>query len=155
MSTKITQPDAKIFGAGVFHVHCAFQKYFIIRYNTDGSIDLGFGTKGMVVNEFAQRPSLNSLILQPDGKILGQGTIYGADADYSKSFLVRYNSDGTIDAAFGNRGFIINDASSISSFSRQSDGKIVVTSDSIPYSLAEHNLVRYTGIVHFELVFVF
>lgn len=143
ITSVITQPDKKIVAAGVFHNHGTNQKYFIVRYNVDGSVNSTFGVEGMVVNPFEERPRINSLLLQPDGKILAMGTIYSDGAEYSKSFLVRYNPNGTLDEDFGSQGFIINDASVINAFSLQADGAIVVATDLIPYTLNERKLIRY------------
>jgi len=143
ITSLITQPDKKIIAAGVFHNHGTNQKYFIVRYNVDGSVNSTFGVEGMVVNPFDERPRINSLLLQPDGKILAMGTIYSDGAEYSKSFLVRYNPNGTLDENFGNQGFVINDASVINAFSVQSDGGIIVATDRIPFTLNQCQLIRY------------
>ncbi len=143
ITSVITQPDKKIIAAGVFHNHGTNQKYFIVRYNVDGSVNSTFGVEGMVVNPFEERPRINSLLLQPDGKILAMGTIYSDGAEYSKSFLVRYNPNGTLDENFGSQGFIINDASVINAFSVQSDGGIIVATDRIPFTLNQCKLIRY------------
>lgn len=68
----------------------------LIRLNSDGSLDSGFGSNGMVIVPtiaFAQ-----DMLVQSDGKLLASGT----------GFIRRYNSNGTVDQGFGAGGSITN-----------------------------------------------
>jgi uncharacterized delta-60 repeat protein len=77
----------------------------LLRYNADGSIDTSFGGgDGMVTSPFAYNSNSNSnnyhATLLADGKILVSGSI--TDAGQGLDFaVVRYNSDGSVDTAFG------------------------------------------------------
>lgn len=70
---------------------------FVIRLNTDGSLDNTFGTDGVALVSNSTDVT-ESIAVQSDGKILIGG--YTDD-----SFTVaRFNTDGTLDTDFGNNG---------------------------------------------------
>lgn len=87
------QPDGKIILGGGFRKYNERNRSNIVRLNADGSIDEEF-----IVNDgFEGR--VETIVLQADGKILvgGQFSSYnGTDAGY----IIRLNSDGTIDRNF-------------------------------------------------------
>src|SRR6516165_699546 len=95
-----------------------------------GALDPRFGMGGIVRTAFAVGgETANAVALQPDGKIVvvgGQGTLSGA------SWVVtRYNSDGSLDATFGNGGEVVmpfpaSQVGAALSVLIQPDGKIVV-----------------------------
>ncbi len=72
----------------------------IVRYNSDGSIDLSFGDQGKVVLRVGSGNDHGTgIAVQDDGKILVLGDTYnGTDSDV---VLARFNQDGTIDDGFG------------------------------------------------------
>src|SRR6185436_10147223 len=77
--------------------------FAVARYNADGSLDTTFGSGGKLTTAFsADSDTAYALLLQPDGKIVvggdsNQGSS-GTGIDYA---LARYNTDGTLDATFG------------------------------------------------------
>lgn len=94
---------------------------------SDGSPDAGFGTGGVV----APVPSIGSLVVQPDDKVVLGGRAIPLSA-------VRLNPDGSPDASFGSGG-VASVASlppcasppySTRNVALQPDGKIVVLGDS-------------------------
>ncbi len=98
------QPDGKIVAAGDSENPASLSVgyYDLARYNADGSLDRTFGSKGEVQTKFNARVSANAIVLQPDGKILVAG-------DDQKNFafqIVRYNSNGSLDTAFGHKGMV-------------------------------------------------
>lgn len=89
----------------------------IARFNSDGSQDTGFSAVASA--------GINSIVVQPDGKILVGGIIgtltYNGLSTFVSNYLVRLNSDGTPDAGFQpNPNYVVN------AIAVQSDGKIVV-----------------------------
>jgi len=96
-----------------------------------GDLDPTFGNGGIVIT---RGNSLNHLdyalgmAIQPDGKIVvvGDGSISGLIGDFA---VVRYNTDGSLDASFGG-GIVItpvgNSQDQARSVAIQADGKIVV-----------------------------
>ncbi len=117
------QADGKIVVAG--YSFSGGRKFAVARYNTDGSLDISFGSDGRVTT--GATGYSYSMILQPDGKIIVVG-----DPDFS---LVRYNSNGSLDTSFGGDGNVnttIGPSSDTNSdaalaVALQPDGKIVVT----------------------------
>ena len=117
-SIKI-QPDGKIVAAGYSFTGPAGHEVFALaRYNDDGSLDNSFGSGGKVLTNFGSDDGkANSLVIQPDGKILVVGTT-DTTGDVA---LARYNSDGSLDTSFGSNtgaalsgpAFFIEDASPI------------------------------------------
>ncbi|HEY5448164.1 MAG TPA: hypothetical protein VIQ54_05405 [Polyangia bacterium] len=97
------QPDGKIVVAGNTIVAGSGLDFAVARYNADGSLDTTFGSGGKLTTAFsADSDTAYALLLQPDGKIVvggdsNQGSS-GTGIDYA---LARYNTDGTLDATFG------------------------------------------------------
>ncbi|HRH48961.1 MAG TPA: Calx-beta domain-containing protein [Panacibacter sp.] len=96
----------------------------LVRYNIDGSLDTGFGNKGVVVSDFFDDNDFGrSAAIQPDGKIIVAGESGGT------VLLARYNSDGTPDLPFGIYGYgwikKLNTGPAYS-LALQTDGRIVV-----------------------------
>ena len=155
----IIQPDGKIVVAGMVLmdaiVRADFNKYDIglARYNTNGSLDPTFGTGGKVITNIAANKAdvITSLALQPDGKIVAAGFNGAAVSPQIPSdfVLVRYNSNGSLDATFGAGGIVItdfnNDIDFASSLVIQADGKMVA--GGWTYNLNDHSydfaLARY------------
>jgi len=137
---------------------------YIIRYNADGTLDTSFGGIGYVSTSLG--PNANSsdtpysLLLQSDGKIVISGTADSAQGtNYDDIALIRYNSNGIIDTAFGADGIVytdfgFNDYGYGSAL--QSDGKILVltsggrlirynTDGSLDPSFADNGVVSGVG----------
>jgi uncharacterized delta-60 repeat protein len=70
----------------------------IARYLPNGQLDIDFGDNGKVITPYDYwSPSLNKVVIQPDGKILATIDI--------RTFY-RYTINGNIDSHFGNNGFL-------------------------------------------------
>ena len=120
------QPDGKIIVAG-YSYNTSFETYIsIVRLKYDGSLDPSFGNNGKINDNYSLSiNSINSVIIQPDGKILIGGCCNG---DF---FITRYKSDGAIDSTFGINGFAITDFNVsydiIQKIALQNDGKIIAS----------------------------
>ena len=83
----------------------------------DGHLDPTFGTNGIVTTPFYIQGSgsINSLAMQPDGKIVAAG-IYDPNGTFQYSCaFTRYNTDGSQDLSFGKLGYtFINTSTSTS-----------------------------------------
>lgn len=76
----------------------------VARLNPDGTLDTSFGTSGAVTTLFSgQGGRTFGVAIQGDGKIVTAGTIFDGNAS-SRFGVARYNSDGSLDAAFGTGG---------------------------------------------------
>ncbi|MBS1797974.1 MAG: VCBS repeat-containing protein [Acidobacteria bacterium] len=126
----VVEPDGKIVVAG--HSTNALSSFTsdisLVRYNSDGSLDPGFGTGGKVVNIESDSQFSSSLLRQSDGKLVVVGV--SQNSTFQNGLLVyRFNSDGTPDATFGTGGkvshFIQNGCLGNDAV-LQPDGKIVI-----------------------------
>jgi uncharacterized delta-60 repeat protein len=115
------QPDGKIIVGGNLTYFNGSSQYGtsspnIFRLNADGSIDgsfnIGSGANGTV----------NSIVLQTDGKILVAGQ-FSQFNGVAKPTIVRLNTDGSLDAGF-NPG--TGATSYINTVALQADGKILI-----------------------------
>ena len=100
-------------------------------YSQPGSLDASFGTGGKVVTSInSGSDKAYGIALQSDGKIIVIGMT--SSAITGKDFAcVRYNTDGSLDTAFGTAGIVTNDIQIGSddvaySVAIQSDGKILL-----------------------------
>ncbi|WP_411111674.1 calcium-binding protein [Streptomyces sp. c-19] len=100
------QTDGKLVVAGVSEAGFA-----LARYNTDGSLDPGFGGDGTVISDFGGGGgTANAAAIQPsDGKIVVAGTtavfdeVGGGCCFFS---VARYHPDGHPDLSFGDGGLV-------------------------------------------------
>jgi uncharacterized delta-60 repeat protein len=115
------QPDGKIVVCGGAPGSNGFPNAAIARYNTDGSLDKGFGNGGVNIL-LGQFEILTAIALQTDGKIVATGAA-GEAID-----VIRFNSNGQLDSSFGTNGIASVTAlgSSTSGIVVQPDGKILV-----------------------------
>lgn len=99
------QNDGKIVVAGqVSKVGSLTTRFALARYNTNGALDKSFGTNGTVLTLINSNCEAFAIAIQNDGKIIVAGDTYnGSDYDFA---MTRYNSNGTLDAGFGNNGII-------------------------------------------------
>jgi uncharacterized delta-60 repeat protein len=119
------QADGKIVAVG--HSNCGFGcgDFTLVRYNSDGSLDAGFGSGGAVTTSISpEDDGGNAVALQADGKIVVAGQS-GNSVDFNFA-LARYDTDGSLDSGFGTGGKVITPAGSgAGSLVIQSDGKLV------------------------------
>ncbi|MET9536264.1 calcium-binding protein [Streptomyces sp. NPDC006553] len=133
-AVAIQPSDGKIVVAGTTEViaeeggGCCF--FSVARYNTDGSLDTGFGDGGLVrVEEFGGSADGADVAVQPDGRIVAVGK--GGGGGFA---LVRLGTDGTLDPGLGGDGAVVagftptspQDGGGIArGMALQPDGKIV------------------------------
>ena len=120
------QSDGKILVGGAFTTLNGVNiPDYLVRLNTDGTVDSTFSTN--LGTGFSGE--VRSTILQSDGKILVGGAFTTLNGVNIPDYLVRLNTDGTVDSTFstnlgtGFNGIFIED---VSSLTLQSDGKIIV-----------------------------
>ena len=103
------QTDGKILVAGFSSSAITGKDFSLLRYNTDGTLDVTFGTNG-IVNTDVQLGSEDeafSIALQADGKIILAG--YSDDGSNKNAALCRYQTNGNLDSTFGNNGKVLSD----------------------------------------------
>jgi uncharacterized delta-60 repeat protein len=87
------------------------QKFALIRYNADGTVDSTFGNSGIVALDFAHGAMSDCLLIQPDGKIVVGGAVQSEQSDMWGNRLIdfalaRFNADGSLDTTFGIGGTV-------------------------------------------------
>ncbi|WP_460431516.1 M10 family metallopeptidase C-terminal domain-containing protein, partial [Azotobacter salinestris] len=96
------QPDGRILVAGRSYNPNYDTEFSVARLNADGSLDINFDSDGKASfnlgNGYAQ---VNSLALQPDGKILLAGHSYNSNSASYDFSVIRLNADGSLDKTFG------------------------------------------------------
>lgn len=125
------QSDGKIVAGGSTLVPGpSFVMFALARHNTDGSLDSTFGSGGKVTTNVVfgdgEDDEIYALAIQPDGRILAAGK-----ANFAQDFgMVRYQSNGSLDTAFGTNGVVTTDFSGgidrAFGMVLQIDGKIVL-----------------------------
>jgi uncharacterized delta-60 repeat protein len=130
------QPDGKIIVAGSAS-YDSFNRdigFALARFNSNGSIDFGFGSGGKQITDFfGSGAQANGIVLQPDGKFVVAGTASDtATRPVATDFaLARYNSDGSLDASFASGGqtarpFSDSATEQANAVTLAPDGKIIV-----------------------------
>ena len=126
--TLAVQADGKIVLSG-YTDNGADLDAAVVRYNTDGSLDTGFGSGGIVTTDLGNNEIFYGLAIQTDGKIVQVGrTEVGGISDLT---VVRYNADGSLDTGFGSGGIATIDTGTndenAAGVALQADGRIVVS----------------------------
>ena len=149
------QSDGKIVVAGETRITDSFGysklSFALVRYNTDLSLDTGFGIGGKVTTLIRAGSSINitsniinAMASTPDGKVIVAGVVERLNSNneinepaYTNIFI-RYKSDGKLDASFGQAGILTLDGRSydnlnsnlafdnIRTIAVQADGKTIV-----------------------------
>ncbi|HEX8737460.1 MAG TPA: FG-GAP-like repeat-containing protein [Pyrinomonadaceae bacterium] len=128
------QPDGKIVLYGIVGTGVPQLRYFLLRYQPNGSLDASFGTNGVVTmpSVSGQYDRFRSFTIQPDGKILLTGS--RSDSSFSTSIVVvaRVNTNGSPDLSFGVGGTVVTanfgapGNSVANNVAVQPDGKILI-----------------------------
>ena len=147
-SAIAVQPDGKVVVAGYTYNTSNGAVIIVMRYNLDGSLDNTFGTNGQTV--IPSSAYITSVAIAPDGKIVFAGTIIVTPSpEFSTSdiFVGKLNSDGTLDATFGNGGtnqydLQINRDDRGYSVLVQPDGKIVVSGTTGSFTTYDFAIIR-------------
>lgn len=148
------QTDGKIVLAGYGNMGANSNDIAVARYSSNGILETGIGAfgggTGVVTTHINADDRGYSVAIQTDGKIVVGGTS-NYDVTGSNFAIVRYNTDGTLDAApgnFGTGGIVDLDlgnggAGSTDegySLALQPDGKIVMTGRSKAVSAANNDV---------------
>ncbi len=99
------QPDGKLIIAGYDKWGTSDHDAILARVNPDGSLDGTFGAGGIVTTALsAGDDAIYAIALQSDGKIVAAGLT--KEGGRSVAALMRYRSNGALDADFGNNGVV-------------------------------------------------
>ncbi len=145
--STVVQADGKIVAAG-YSSDGFKDRFCLIRYNPDGTLDQSFGNSGIVITNFVSTSICSEIALQADGKIVAVGHTWGGSEN--EFALARYNTDGSLDNSFGNNGLVTTSFPGKNAVARalviQPDGKLVaggqvyvLADDYDDFALARYN----------------
>jgi len=114
------QPDGKLLLGGQFTSFNGVPRGQLVRLNADGSVDTTFSA-GVTAGE----PTIHSVLVQPDGKVLIGGMFSGINGA-TRIRLARVNANGTLDTNFvatvtSNESFI-----TVSLLALQTNSQVVI-----------------------------
>ncbi len=142
------QSNGKMVVAG-YSFNGSNNDFAIVRFNTDGSLDMAFDGDGIVFTDILTNSYdlANSVAMQQDGKIVAAGLAdNGTNYDIA---VVRYNSDGSKDNSFDSDGIVTTDIDNSIDYGStvliQPDQKIIVAGFSFVNSSYKLVLVRYNS----------
>lgn len=114
---------------------------FIARYHNNGSLDLSFGTSGVVNLRAAEQPTvINCLLRRPGGQLIVAGSVQSSQSPTNLALLWQFTQDGVADLQF-NKGMPVlaelhpQASSAWHTMALQADGKLVV--------FGEADILRY------------
>lgn len=125
-------PDGRIVLAG-FSQFTGYNTSSALCLKSNGTVDQTFGTSGWVYLSFFNATSsiMYGVAVQGNGKVILAGTAMYSPSYVNAIALARLNSDGTMDATFGNGGmdtsFVSASGMGCNDVVLQPDGKIVIT----------------------------
>jgi len=132
------QKDGKILVAGEFKrpvgTSSSYTNYIMYRFNTDGSVDEGFGTNGKVSGNASSNETVMALYETQDNKIVLVMKRTGP------AIFKRFDSNGSMDTTLGSNGEKV-----FSLLSSSYSGLIDIAQRMI---LAEDNKIVLTGATH-------
>jgi len=144
----ILLPDGKfLVGGNAFDFGNVDNDIALYRFLADGDLDTDFGNDGIVKVSRGGNEAIQSLLLQPNGKILSGGGTGGFNPDFA---LSRFSVDGEQDVSFGDDGWSItsvapgSEADGITAIAQNSDGSIIAAGftlddETYSYALAKFN----------------
>lgn len=148
LTSVINTMDNKILACGSTFIN-GKTSIAIVKYNYDGSLDKNFGNKGIVIISLFAGISANCLCIDKENKIIISGGVVINGIGHS--FLIKLNSDGTIDESFGKKGMVFtlvdNQTDSNSILYQKDEDKIITAgyTRNAKTGIYESILIRYTS----------
>src|SRR5215471_2837395 len=144
------QPDGRIVAAGIASIPGNGDDFAIFRYNTNGSPDSSFGSRGAVTtNFFGGNDRATAVVVRSDGTIIAGGDAFNTNTGNTDLALAAYNQDGSVDASFGVDGKVTTDIGLndlANAIVLQPDGKLILAGSVLDSKLAKgFVLVRYNS----------
>ncbi len=123
------QGDGKIVVTGICNATSTLTgaDFCLVRYQSNGTLDPGFGTAGVAITPVSATSGSDSpyaLLIQTDGRLVVAG---GCEGNFCAA---RYAANGTLDTSFGSAGKLFITMSSGSNYAnslaQQADGKLLI-----------------------------
>jgi uncharacterized delta-60 repeat protein len=138
----VLQPDGKIVLAGYGDNGVIFG-ITLVRLNTDGSLDAGFGTAGVAIG--AESYTARALARQADGRFVACGDSFAGIPELLP--IERFNANGSVDASFNSTGVVLlaigTSSDVVNSLAIQPDGRILAMGSATAFQSSTGALVRY------------
>lgn len=97
VNAVLVQPDGKVVVGGLFRTAGGASHPHVVRLNSDGTVDAAFDPLGATGKTSG---SVNTVLRQPDGKIIAVGRFTRTDDNALRNNVARFNADGSLDAGF-------------------------------------------------------
>jgi uncharacterized delta-60 repeat protein len=141
VEAMLLEPDGHIVVGGPSRDggSAAASDFLLLRYDSGGALDAGFGAGGIVMTDLSGGgpDALHALALEADGKILAAGS-EGQTSRFARELaIVRYDPQGTLDPTFGLGGHVsiarplVGD---VRALAIQSDGRVIAASTGVASS---------------------
>ncbi|MEP7060734.1 MAG: hypothetical protein ABI828_08380 [Actinomycetota bacterium] len=143
----VQQPDGKIVVAGRAG-NGGRNDWGSVRYMPNGGVDKSWGKRGRVVTSFGKSFDVAyGIAMQANGKMVVVGRVHRTTTG-SDFGLVRYNTDGSINQAFGTKGKVKTDFAGGADTARgivitDSNRRMVVVGDAMKNGVRKLALARY------------
>ena len=129
------QADQRIVVVGGAGFGAPNEKFGLVRYNPNGTLDTTFGGDGKVTTDFGPKPDVVfGVAIQSNGRIVAAGGSSLGPTNNPKFALARYRTNGSLDATFGGDGKRTTDFTpgddDAYSVAIQANGKIVAAGQS-------------------------
>ncbi len=149
------QGDGKIVVSGSESSGYSPPALYLLRLNTAGTPDTGFGPGGILAIPSPAGPSVGidahgiGPVIQSDGEIIASGQFYDATAQEENLAVVRVKPDSSVDVGFGDSGWATVQfalADTVEALALQPDGRVLLagyarpTPNTVPTDVA---LVRF------------
>ena len=136
------QPDVKVVMAG-YRWNGSAGDFLMARVNTDGTLDNTFGVNGVAVFDDANSEVAESFAINADGSFIVSGYV---NNHYT---LLKVKSNGTIDTAFGNNGWVTTPFEGLSASSTSTSinaaGRIIVGGMGVGAGQSEYVMAAYNA----------
>jgi uncharacterized delta-60 repeat protein len=120
--------------------------FAVARYNADGSLDVSFGTSGVVTTPVGPGNDVARAIAITNGKLVVAGSSFnGSDDDFA---VARYDGNGSLDTSLGSDGVVTTPVGPGNDVARAltiTSGKLVVTGSSSNGANDDFAVLRYNG----------
>jgi uncharacterized delta-60 repeat protein len=148
VSATLLQPDGKLVAVGAAGSSSGSSTFALARYTSAGALDQSFGKGGQQVTAAgsAQKATITSATLLPDGRLVATGVV--SDAGKYKLGLAGYTSQGAPDTTFGTNGLVLSNIgdgglAAPAAVLHEGDGKLVVVGTVVDGGNRKFAVVRY------------
>jgi uncharacterized delta-60 repeat protein len=144
----LLQADGKVVAGGEIF-GSSNRQFALARFNTNGTLDSGFGSSGLFTYSYSSYDIVYSLAQQSDGKIVAGGMSGTSGANYDFTVL-RLTTGGVLDTSFSGDGIDSRDLNGINDSPRdmlvQSNDQIVIAGYAMkPSGTMDFVALRYTS----------